>query len=158
MPDESEVRFDLFGEVICEEKGGRGRPAHVATDEKRNKVMLLLAMGWANKRIADALECSLPTLKKHYFSVLQLKRVAADRLKATRFEMLFSEMQAGNVTAMKEFDRMHEREMMILSGQRFTRIPTTPKKGKKETASDAARTAGKNSSWDDLLNPGGQAH
>ncbi|MEM1149319.1 MAG: hypothetical protein AAGI03_02015 [Pseudomonadota bacterium] len=101
--------FDLFGDPVRLPNGRRGRPAHVATQENRNKVMILLAMGWANDRIAHALRCSLPTLKKHYFSELKTRDIARDRLLACRFMQTFREAESGNVGAQRLFDQMIEK-------------------------------------------------
>jgi hypothetical protein len=47
--------LDLFGDPVPPNHGRRGRPAHIATRENHNKVLLLLALGWTNQRIGAAL-------------------------------------------------------------------------------------------------------
>lgn len=47
MSEEILGRFDLLGDPIPEGFGKRGRPEHIPTVENRNKVRLLLALGWA---------------------------------------------------------------------------------------------------------------
>jgi len=69
----------------------------------------MLACGWANLRIAATLRISLPTLRRHYFSELKYREVARDRLNMRRAELLWKEVEGGNVAAMKEFDRFLEK-------------------------------------------------
>ena len=54
--------LDLFGDPV-RVPGRRGRPQHVASQRNRDKVVMLLALGWSNDRIANALVVSLPTLR-----------------------------------------------------------------------------------------------
>jgi hypothetical protein len=95
--------FDLFGDPVPANWGKRGRPEHIPSQKNRNRVSLLLAMGWSNARIAAALLVTLPTLRKHYFSELRFREVARDRLDAGVAEKLWEGVQAGNVGAIKEF-------------------------------------------------------
>ncbi|MBN8958570.1 MAG: hypothetical protein J0H17_18695 [Rhizobiales bacterium] len=76
--------FDLFGDPIPENWGKRGRPQHMRTVENINKVTMLVSLGWSNERVANALDITLPTLRKHYFSLInRLRGTARDRLDAT---------------------------------------------------------------------------
>ena len=43
--------FDLLGDPIPERWGKRGRPPHIPIERNRNKIRLLLALGWTNLRI-----------------------------------------------------------------------------------------------------------
>jgi hypothetical protein len=45
--------LDLFGDPVPPNHGRRSRPAHIATRENRNKVLMLLALGWTNGRIGQ---------------------------------------------------------------------------------------------------------
>jgi hypothetical protein len=101
--------FDLFGDPVPENHGRRGRPQHIPTAENRNKVSMMLAWGWSNERIAGVLRCTLPTLRKHYFSELKFREVARDRLTMEQAAMLWAQGKDGNVAAMREFDRLMER-------------------------------------------------
>ncbi|MGJ5149855.1 hypothetical protein [Bradyrhizobium sp. HKCCYLR1023] len=101
--------FDLFGDPVPANWGKRGRPEHIPTQKNRNRVSLLLAMGWSNARIAAALLVTLPTLRKHYFSELRFRDVARDRLDAGVAEKLWEGVQAGNVGAIKEFRSFMDR-------------------------------------------------
>lgn len=149
--------FDLFGERVTQAERKAGRPVHVVTPEKRNKVMILLALGWSNERIAGALAISLPTLRKHYFSELKARDVARDRLDATRFAIVWEQARGGNVGAIKELGRMIERSDLMHMRDAFGDAPETPNRalGKKEAAALEAETAGEGSEWgDDLRFPG----
>jgi hypothetical protein len=42
--------------------GAAGRPEHIPTQQNRNRVSMLVALGWSNKRIAAALFVTLPSL------------------------------------------------------------------------------------------------
>lgn len=100
--------FDLFGDPVPANWGGRGRPQHIATVEYRNKVKLLLAFGWSNGRIACALGITEPTLRKHYFSELKFRGEQRDRMDASLAMRLWKEVEGGSVSAMKEFRKLVE--------------------------------------------------
>jgi hypothetical protein len=111
--------FDLFGDPVPANWGQRGRPEHIPTQQNRNRVSMLVALGWSNSRIAAELYVTVPTLRKHYFSELHHRKVARDRLEANIAMKLWDGVKAGSVPAIKEFrafldrnDRMEiEREM-----------------------------------------------
>jgi len=103
-----EPAFDLLGDPIPVNWGKRGRPPHIPTPENRNKIMLLLAQGWTDARIAGALGITVPTLKKHYFSVLKARDVARDRVESIGLLSLWNMGREGNVAAMKEYFRRHD--------------------------------------------------
>lgn len=135
--------FDLFGDPVPQGEGRRGRPQHLPTNENRNRVNLLLALGWSNDRIAAALRITAPTLRRHYFSELRSRDVARDRLDLRRAELMWREVEAGNVGAMKEFARFMDRNDLMLFGQtasvRPSAAPKAAKLGKKEEALIAAQ-------------------
>lgn len=132
--------FDLFGEPVPANWGKPGRPEHIPTQQNRNRVSMLVALGWSNKRIADALYITQPTLRKHYFSELKFREVARDRLNATMATKLWELFMSGNVAAGKEFRDLLETNDLMLYGQ--TSQPQKPEKepkiGKKEAAALAA--------------------
>lgn len=109
--------FDLFGDPVPANWGGRGRPEHVASQQNRNRVNLLVAMGWSNERIAAALMITQPTLRKHYFSELKFRDVARDRLVAQVGVKLIDGVNAGNISAIREFQKYLERNDLMLYGQ-----------------------------------------
>lgn len=94
--------LDLFGDPIPDNWGKRGRPLHIATTENINKVTMLVALGWGNERIANSLDITLPTFRKHYFSLVKrLRETARDRLDATYSMHVWKQVQEGNVGAMR---------------------------------------------------------
>lgn len=103
-----ELRFDLLGDPIPENHGGRGRPPHIVTTGNRNKVMMLLAFGWTDERIARALRIAPPTLRKHYKVELKSRDDARDCLEANVAARLLHDGLGGNVGAMREFRRVVE--------------------------------------------------
>jgi hypothetical protein len=60
----------------------------------------------------------LPTLRKHYFSELKLRGVARDRLDARLAMKLWEQVEAGNVGAMREFQKLLERNDLMQYGQK----------------------------------------
>jgi hypothetical protein len=102
------VNFDLFGQPIVDRAAMRGRPAYEATERDRNKVKLLLALGWSNDRIANGVGVSLSTLKRYFRAELKVRGQMRDRLNARRLEIAMDEANKGNVAALKELGRMIE--------------------------------------------------
>lgn len=144
--------LDLFGEAVPANWGERGRPQHIASQQNRNRVSMLVALGWSNVRIAAALFVTLPTLRKHYFSELKFRDVARDRLNATMATKLWDLFLSGNVAAGKEFRDFVEKNDLMLYGQ--TERPATPKAakvGKKEAAVVAANQPDRGSLLGDLM-------
>lgn len=101
--------FDLFGNPVEAGSGKPGRPRKVATPEDRNKVKMLLAVGWSNERIAAVLRMSLPTFRRNFFQELKIRPVARDMLDARRLELALAAAQSGNVGAMRQVDRLLDR-------------------------------------------------
>lgn len=94
--------FDLFGDRIPDNWGRRGRPQHIVTSENVNKVTMLVALGWGNERIASAMDITLPTFRKHYFSLVKRQRsIARDRLDSAFAMHLWKQVQDGNAGAMR---------------------------------------------------------
>ncbi|MEC9433884.1 MAG: hypothetical protein VYD87_13355 [Pseudomonadota bacterium] len=133
-----EAGVDLFGDVVTLPSGKRGRPAHVACQKNRNKVIMLLALGWSNQRIAGALHISLPTLRRYYFSELKARDVQRDRLDAWRFEVVAEKAATGDIPAMKELGRLIDRNDRALAAARVADEPQAEPLGKKEEARRAA--------------------
>jgi hypothetical protein len=110
--------FDLLGDPIPGNHGRRGRPQHVPTTRNRNRVSMLVAMGWSNERIAGALDCTLPTLRKYYFSELRLREVARDRIDSEVLMKLWEGVKAGSVSAIRQFRAEVERNDLMTFGQK----------------------------------------
>ena len=144
----SDEVFDLFGDPVPPNWGERGRPQHVPTQQNRNRVSLLVALGWSVPRIAAALYVTAPTLRKHYFSELKFAQVARDRLVAQLGMKLLEGVNAGNVSAIREFQKYLDKNDLMLYGQAAPqpRKPGAekpakpPKLGKKEAAVIEAHT------------------
>lgn len=101
--------FDLFGNPVEAGSGKPGRPRKDATPEDRNKVKMLLAVGWSNDRIAGVLRMSLPTFRRNFLQELKIRPVARDMMDARRLELAMSAAQSGNVGAMRQVDRLLEK-------------------------------------------------
>lgn len=160
-----ETVFDLFGNPERPGKGRRGRPAYEATDKDRNRVKLLLAVGWSNQRIANALAISLATLKRYFRAELAVRDQMRDRLDAQRLEQAMGLAMSGNVGAMRQLDRLIEKndlagiDRRFRSGQAAGGDDDEAEKparrlGKKEAAQEAAKSAGEGSDWGSDLLPG----
>jgi hypothetical protein len=102
--------LDLFGDPVPENWGKRGRPQHVPTQENINKVMMLVALGWNNERISNSLDITLPTFRKHYFSLVNRQRsIARDRMDSAYAMRVWKEVEGGNVGAMRLWAQFLER-------------------------------------------------
>jgi hypothetical protein len=151
--------FDLFGDPIPANWGERGRPEHIPTQQNPNRVSMLVALGWSNKRIAAALFVTLPTLRKHYFSELKFRDVARDRLEAGVAMKLWEGVQAGNVSAIRAFRAFVDHNDLMLYGHaahpagsaKPATQPKVPKLGKKEAAAMAAKNPDRSSTLGELI-------
>ena len=131
--------LDLLGDPIPEGFGRRGRPQHIPTERNRNKVMMLLAFGWVDDRIARALSITRPTLRKHYFRELRARDEARDRLDAGLAAKLLELAEDGNVSAAKEFRKLMERNDLmgadlLARANASAKAKKAPKLGKKQQA------------------------
>lgn len=104
-----EPNFDLFGHPVREGYGMRGRPPFEVTEKDRNKVKLLLALGWSIDRIANGIGVSPATLKRYFRAELRQRDAMRDRLDARRFEIAMEQANAGNITALRELATMIDR-------------------------------------------------
>lgn len=150
-----DANFDLLGDPIPDGWGRRGRPQHIATEQNRNKVMMLLAFGWSIDRIAKALSITAPTLRKNYFRELRFRDEARDRVEANLASMLWEFAKAGNVAAAKEFRKVMERNDLM--GQHLAAHGADagkkkePKLGKKERALLEAQSPNTETTLGDLM-------
>lgn len=122
----AEPAFDLFGNPWVETPKRRGRPAHVVTPKTRNRVSMLVALGWTNPRIAGALAVTLPTLHKYYFYELRQRETARDQLEMRRIELAWELAEAGNVGAMREFSRLVDRNDQMEAERQMAASPRPP--------------------------------
>lgn len=143
------LNFDLFGLPVRERRGDAGRPSHEPTDEIRNKIMVLFALGWTMESVAQSVGLSVPTFRKYYFSEIRMQQVALLRVKGRHIDRLWQKAEGGDVGAMKEIGKMLDRvELAALSERVSTRKEEeparAPKLGKKEQQKIAAgEVAGK---------------
>ncbi|MCZ4351543.1 hypothetical protein O4H61_03355 [Roseovarius aestuarii] len=146
-----ELSFDLFGNPSQPGQGQRGRPRYQATEKDRNKVKMLLALGWGNQRIANALDVSLATLKRYFRADLQIREVMRDRLVARQFEIALEHANAGNMSALKELDRLMEKNDRMYAERSLRRDQADEdpreKMGKKERAALDAEEAVDSADW-----------
>lgn len=137
--------FDLLGDPIPDGWGRRGRPPFMVTDEKRRLVKTLLAFDWPVEKIAAALNCTKPTVKKYFFRELKFREEARARVDAKLVSALMAEVEKGNVSAIaKMFERLekHDQKVLAASFQQSKRDKTEPKLGKKEQAQATAEQIG----------------
>ena len=59
--------FDLLGDPDPEGWGKHSQSPHTPTERSRNKIRLLLALGWIKARFAGALRIIGKTLTNYYF-------------------------------------------------------------------------------------------
>lgn len=149
--------FDLFGDPIPDNWGMRGRPEHIATEENAFKIKVLLADGWTLKRIAGVLDITVPTLRKHYFSVLRKHESMRDKLRAAHRSAVYKKALDGDSSAQRLMWQMMQADELQPTPQRVddrNGNPRDEKLGKKAQAERDAHipTGG----WDDIL--GGKAN
>lgn len=119
--------MDLFGYPDRPGRGQRGRPRFQPTPRDRNRVRLLLALGWSNPRIASAIEVSLPTLHRYFKLELREREAMRDRLDARRFEIAMEQANTGNIAALKELGSMIERNDRMEIERRIGEKPAEEK-------------------------------
>lgn len=136
--------FDLFGDPYEPSSRGRGRPAHVPTNESRQKCVLLAAVGRSPDEIAAALSITAKTLRKHYSRELRDHAVAKLKVEGKLLVGLVREVDKGSVSANKELNkRIEKAHMQGLSDRIASRAQpqsaSSAPVGKKEAAKAAAR-------------------
>ena len=152
-----EREIDLFGNPVRAGHGAKGRPRYEPTQKDHNKVKLLLAMGWGNQRIANALSVSLATLKRYFRADLKVRDIQRDQLDARRYEVVAeAALVDRNVGALKLFGTMLEASDRFHIERRMTEAQdekpeTAQRVGKKDAASAAAAEAGSGTEWGDDL-------
>ena len=133
--------FDLFGNPVRAGKGKRGRPRYEVTERNRNKVKMLLALGWSNERVANAIDASLATLKRYFGAELKVRDKMRDRLDAERLMVVTEQAMGGNVGAHKQLDRMIERNDRMEAERQMSARPKAERLGKKQVVAQAAADA-----------------
>lgn len=129
-----EENFDLFGHPVRAGRGSRGRPPFEPSEKDRNKIKLLLALGWSISRLANGIGVSPATVKRYFRAELRERDAMRDRLDARRYEIAMEQANSGNVAALKELGKMIERsDLMRVESDMASPSPTAPaeKVGKK---------------------------
>lgn len=138
----AEWDFDLFGDVVDHSHKGRGRPAHVPTNESRQKCVLLAAVGRSPDEIAAALSITAKTLRKHYSRELRDHAVAKLKVEGKLLVGLVREVDKGNVSANKELNKRIEKAHVQGVSDRIAgraQPQASAPLGKKEAAKAAAK-------------------
>jgi len=146
--------FDLFGHPCRPGYGSRGRPPYEATERDRNKIKLLLALGWTIPRLANAIDVSPATVKRHFRAELKVRDAMRDRLEARRIELAMEQANLGNIAALKELGKMIERNDMMnthLAHHAPEKPAKEPKLGKKEQALLRAKAPDTGTTLGDLM-------
>lgn len=133
--------FDLFGNPVRAGKGKRGRPSFEVTERNRNKVKLLLAMGWSGERIANAIECSLATLKRYFRAELVVRDQMRDRLDAEHLMQVTEQAAAGNVGAHRLLVNLIDRNDRMNAERAIAQTPKAEPVGKKQERAKMAMDA-----------------
>lgn len=135
-------RTNLFGDPVIERREGPGRPEHVWTLENSNKVLLAFARNLSVKEAAIVVGISAPTLRKVYFSEVEIRRQAKLRMEMTQLARLNAAAASGNVAAekelLKQMDRLRSRDQAVAMASQAPAAPKAAKLGKKEAAEQAA--------------------
>jgi DNA-binding CsgD family transcriptional regulator len=143
---------DLFGDPVPAGRGMPGRPEHVPTTENSNKIKILLAQGWTSERIANAIGVDAKTLRKHYSRLLKARDRSRDQVTARRLFALHAQAFEGNVAAIKELNRLEERDLLAALQAKFADADNSDepdRRGKKEILAEQARAP--QGEWADIL-------
>ncbi|MBR0855654.1 hypothetical protein [Bradyrhizobium liaoningense] len=93
--------FDLFGNPVRAGHGQRGRPPYEPSDDDRNKIKMLLALGKSISIMANALGISPATVKRYFRAELKVRDAMRDRMEAAFTMQLWRGVQDGNAGAMR---------------------------------------------------------
>lgn len=132
-------RFDLFGNPVRDRKGRPGRPRYEVTERNRNKVKLLLALGWSVDRIANAIQASKATLHRYFRNELKARDQMRDRLDAERALSLAEAAASGNVGAHRQLQAFIDRNDRMEVERKLADVEKRPALGKKQETMIVAR-------------------
>lgn len=137
--------FDLFGNPVYAHHGQRGRPPYQPTNEDRNKIKLLLALGKSIAGMANALGVSPATVKRHFRAELKSRHAMRDQMDAAYAAKLWEGVMAGNAAAMRLWmvylDRNDRMEAEASMAAQPADKQAADRVGKKVIAALAARDA-----------------
>lgn len=130
--------FDLFGEPVSARQGMRGRPQYVPTNQDRNKIKLLLALGKSISIMANALGISPATVKRYFRAELKVRDAMRDRMEAAYAMKLWTLGQEGNAAALRLWSLYLERNDRMEFERTMASAPADPQAadrlGKKQIA------------------------
>ncbi|MGL5447888.1 MAG: hypothetical protein ACRDBL_11320, partial [Rhabdaerophilum sp.] len=151
-----ELGLDLFGQPVLPPQEGRGRPEHRWTLENSNLVLLAFARRLSHADAASVIGIDAKTLRKHYSRECAMRATAELRLEMRQLARLNARAEKGNVGAERLLAnliasmRMRDQVKRVGSQERRRAEPVL---GKKVVRKMSARTAAKDTPWDELLNP-----
>lgn len=146
---------DLLGHPVPANKGAKARPQHAPTAENLEKAMLLYATGRSDAEVAAAVGITPPTLRRHYFSSPELKRLRRSARMVVEGQVLHALARAiadGKVAAIdKMLKRLDKSALGVIAP-----VLKKAKKGIKEQRVEDARYAGAgDEEWGGLLGTSG---
>ena len=106
---------DLLGHPVPANKGQRARPQHAPTAENLEKAILLYATGRTDKEVAAALGITTPTLRKHYFSSPELKRIRLSARMVVEGQALYAlakQVKEGKVAAIEKMLKLLDKSAL----------------------------------------------
>jgi transcriptional regulator with XRE-family HTH domain len=136
---------DMFDGTSSPYRDPRCRKKMRINNDLRERVAMLRAAGMTQEQVADAVGCSVPTLAQ-YFSLELNEGKAAKR--AEMIETLWNAAKGGNVTAMRAWLALSDRDT---SPKAIARPRPEPKLGKKEQALIDAKAAPHAGGWADVV-------
>jgi hypothetical protein len=132
---------DMFDGTSSPYRDPRGRKRTRVSNDSRDRVAKLRASGMTQQEIADVLGCSVPTLVEYFSFELNEGKAAK---KAEMIEALWNAGIAGNVTAMKAWLALNEKDT---APRQAVRPKAEPKLGKKEQALVDAKSKPNAGGW-----------
>ena len=146
---------DLLGHPVPANKGAKARPQHAPTAENLEKAMLLYATGRTDAEVAAAIGITPPTLRRHYFSSPELKRLRRAARMVVEGKVLHALAKAVEQGKTAAIDKMLKRLDKAALGVVAPVVKAAKKaKGVKEQRREAAYDAGLgDKGWGDLIGP-----
>ncbi|WP_411838584.1 hypothetical protein [Paracoccus sp. ME4] len=115
---------DLFGQPILPLRDRRGRPSFAKTKENQDFVMVRVAAGWAQTRIAEDMGIDEKTLRKYFSRELEMGATFVD---GVMLDVLMRKVREGHTPSIRQ---LHER--LREAG------PAAPRRGARPTDADQA--------------------
>ena len=146
---------DLLGHPVPANKGAKARPQHAPTAENLEIAMLLYAEGRTDADVAAAIGITPPTLRRHYFSSPELKRIRRSARMVVQGQLLLALAKAVAEGKVAAIDKMLKRMDKVALGV-IGPVVKAAKKGLKEKRVEEGRYAGAgDEEWGPLLGTSG---